>query len=101
MPREKTDSTHLKDLLGHANIRSSVAVYMQIETVVRCAIASGTLKEGDQLPTGRELAEWLSVNQNTIAKAYRDLEIMGLLYTRRGMGILRQEWCPRPLQQQT
>jgi GntR family transcriptional regulator len=39
------------------------------------------------LPSVRELSERLGVNPNTVAKAYRDLEVMGLLYTRRGMGV--------------
>lgn len=69
------------------DIHSSVAVYVQIENHVQFAIASGRLKAGDQLPSVRELSERLGVNPNTVAKAYRDLEVMGLLYTRRGMGV--------------
>ena len=69
------------------DIHSSVAVYVQIENHVQFAIAAGRLKPGDQLPSVRELSERLGVNPNTVAKAYRDLEVMGLLYTRRGMGV--------------
>ena len=69
------------------NILSNVAVYVQIENQIRAAIASGKLKSGDQLPSVRELSEKTDVNPNTVAKAYRDLEVMGLLYTRRGMGV--------------
>jgi len=69
------------------DIRSDVAVYVQIENQVQFAIASGRLKPGEQLPSVRELSERLQVNPNTVAKAYRDLEVMGLLYTRRGMGV--------------
>lgn len=74
-------------MLKSVNIHSSVAVYVQIENHVQFAIASGRLKAGDQLPSVRELSERLKVNPNTVAKAYRDLEVMGLLYTRRGMGV--------------
>lgn len=74
-------------MLQSVNIHSSVAVYVQIENHVQFAIASGKLKPGDQLPSVRELSERLKVNPNTVAKAYRDLEVMGLLYTRRGMGV--------------
>ena len=74
-------------MLTSVNIYSSVAVYTQIENEVQFAIASGKLKEGDQLPSVRELSERVKVNPTTIAKAYRDLEVMGLLYTRRGMGV--------------
>ncbi len=74
------------DLFDSIDIHSSVAVYVQIENVVRFAIASGKLKPGDQLPSVNTLAERLDVNFNTISKSYRDLEVMGLLYTRRGRG---------------
>ncbi len=74
-------------MLSNINIHSSIAVYVQIENQVRFAIASGKLKAGDQLPSVRELSERLEVNPNTVAKSYRDLEVMGLLYTRRGMGV--------------
>ena len=73
-------------MLSHVNIRSSVSVYEQIENHVKFAIASGKLKHGDQLPSIKELGDRLGINFNTVAKAYRDLEVMGLIYTRRGMG---------------
>ena len=78
------------DLLKQIDIHSSVAVYQQIENHVRFAISAGRLKPSDQLPSVRELSERLKVNPNTVAKAYRDLEVMGLLYTRRGMGVYVQ-----------
>ena len=78
-------------MLSSIDIHSSVAVYMQIENHVQFAIASGRLKPTDQLPSVRELSERLEVNPNTVAKAYRDLEVMGLLYTRRGMGVFVQK----------
>ena len=74
-------------MIPSIDIRSSVAVYVQIENQVQFEIASGRLKAGDQLPSVRELSERLQVNPNTVAKSYRDLEVMGLLYTRRGMGV--------------
>ncbi len=74
-------------MLSSIDIHSSVAVYVQIENHVQFAIAAGKLKPADQLPSVRELSERLEVNPNTVAKAYRDLEVMGLLYTRRGMGV--------------
>ena len=74
-------------MIPSIDIHSSVAVYVQIENHVQFAIAGGRLKPGDQLPSVRELSERLGVNPNTVAKAYRDLEVMGLLYTRRGMGV--------------
>ncbi len=74
-------------MLDSVTTRSHIAVYQQIENHVQFAIASGKLKGGDKLPSVRELSEKLKANSNTIAKAYRDLEVMGLLYTRRGLGV--------------
>ena len=74
-------------MLEDINIHSSVAVYVQIENEVQFAIASGRLQPGERLPSVRELSERVDVNPNTVAKAYRDLEVMGLVYTRRGMGV--------------
>jgi len=68
------------------NINSSIPVYEQIENQVQFQVAAGTLKTGDQLPTVLNLAESLGVNPNTVAKAYRDLVVMGLISGRRGMG---------------
>lgn len=88
MPRPKHQSTEeMLKMLSTIDIHSSVAVYVQIENHVQFAIAAGRLAPSDQLPSVRELSERLSVNPNTVAKAYRDLEVMGLLYTRRGMGV--------------
>lgn len=85
-PKHKT-SDELLDLLATVDLQSSVAVYAQIENHIQFAISSGKLKPGDQLPAVRELSERLGVNTNTVSKAYRDLVVMGLLYTRRGMGV--------------
>ncbi len=74
-------------MVPSVNIFSSVAVYAQIENEIRFSIASGKLKADDRLPSVREMSETLGINPNTVAKAYRDLEVMGLVYTRRGMGV--------------
>jgi len=78
-------------MLDNINILSAVPVYVQIENHVRFAIAAGKLKAGDKLPSVRELSERLGVNPNTIAKGYRDLEVMKLVFTRRGMGVFINE----------
>ena len=85
-PKHKTNDD-LLDLLSNVDLQSSVAVYVQIENSVQYAISSGRLKPGDQLPAVRELSDRLKVNTNTVSKSYRDLVVMGLLYTRRGMGV--------------
>lgn len=73
-------------MLSRINIDSSIPVYEQIENQVQFAIASGELKIGDKLPSVKELADRLDINFNTVAKAYRDLEVMGLISTHRGRG---------------
>lgn len=75
------------ELFSNINIHSSIAVYVQIENQVQFAIAAGKLNAGDRLPSVQKLAKDIGVNPNTVAKAYRDLEVMGYLYTRRGMGV--------------
>lgn len=66
--------------------RSGVPVYRQIMDQVLGAIASGRLAGGDQLPTVRQLAVDLSINPNTVIRAYRELEIRGFLDTQQGSG---------------
>lgn len=78
-------------MLESINIFSPIAVYLQIENEIRFAIARGDLKANDQLPAVQRLAKTLGINFNTVAKAYRDLEVMGLIYTRRGMGCFIQK----------
>lgn len=65
---------------------SGVPAYKQIVHQVQAAIALGELQEGEQLPTLRELHLKLKVNPNTVAKAYRELEVAGLIATTRGSG---------------
>jgi len=68
------------------DLRSGVPVYRQLMDQVRGAMASGTLRPGDQLPTVRQLAVDLEINPNTVVRAYRELELSGLLETHQGTG---------------
>jgi GntR family transcriptional regulator len=65
---------------------SGVPFYRQIIDQVLLAVADGRLKAGTQLPTVRQLAVDLSVNLNTVAKAYREMEIRGIVQTQQGTG---------------
>jgi GntR family transcriptional regulator len=65
---------------------SGVPFYRQIIDQVLLAVADGRLKPGAQLPTVRQLAVDLSVNLNTVAKAYREMEIRGIVETQQGTG---------------
>lgn len=83
------------------NIKSPIAVYVQIENQVQFAIASGRFKPGDTLPSVREMSEVLDVNPNTITKSYRDLELMQLVHTRRGVGVTVSEKAPKICREMT
>ncbi|MBN2328515.1 MAG: GntR family transcriptional regulator [Candidatus Omnitrophica bacterium] len=61
-------------------------IFQQVVQQVKYKIAGGVLKEGDQLPSVRELAGKLRINPNTVAKAYAELERAGIIVTRRGLG---------------
>ncbi|HST77656.1 MAG TPA: GntR family transcriptional regulator [Verrucomicrobiae bacterium] len=68
------------------DMRTGVPVYRQIIDQVRAGMASGALTPGDQLPTVRQLAVDLAINPNTVLRAYRELELGGLLETQQGTG---------------
>ncbi len=83
-------------MLIKLDFRSGAPIYFQIVDQVKALIAAGALKDGDQLPTVRQLATDLQVNFNTVARAYRLLDEQGLISTQQGRGtyILRQPASP-------
>ena len=74
--------------------KSGVPFYRQIIEQVKFGIARGKLSCGDQLPTVRQLAVNLSINPNTVIRAYRELEIEGLLDTQQGSGTFISDLHP-------
>ena len=78
------------------DVTSGVPVYRQVIDQILIAIAVGALAAGDQLPTVRQLAVDLEVNPNTVVRAYKELEIRGILTTQQGMGtfVTRKEVRP-------
>src|ERR1700730_5222318 len=68
------------------DLHSGVPVYRQIIDQVLGGIAAGAVTAGDQLPTVRQVAVDLSINPNTVMRAYRELEIRGVLETQQGTG---------------
>jgi GntR family transcriptional regulator len=66
--------------------RSRVSTYMQLVLQVKQALRVGLLAPGDQLPKVRQVAGSLAINPNTVLKAYRELEIEGLVEGRPGVG---------------
>ncbi|MGW0801579.1 GntR family transcriptional regulator [Nonomuraea sp. NPDC002799] len=70
----------------HLDGRSGVSPYLQLVQQVRHALRLGVLREGDQLPTVKEVVAQLAINANTVLKAYRELEHLGLAAARPGVG---------------
>lgn len=70
----------------HLDGYSKVATYMQLVQQVKQSLRVGLIEPGDQLPKVREVAESLAINPNTVLKAYRQLEIEGLVEGRPGLG---------------
>ncbi|NTU76178.1 MAG: GntR family transcriptional regulator, partial [Anaerolineaceae bacterium] len=68
------------------DLRSSEPIYLQIARQVHNLVSAGSLRQGDQLPTVRELATELRINFNTVARAYRLLDEEKLISTQRGRG---------------
>ena len=79
--RSKSNGFHFR-----LDLHSGMPVYRQIMDQVRGGVASGALSAGDQLPTVRQLAVDLAINPNTVVRAYRELELGGLLETHQGTG---------------
>jgi GntR family transcriptional regulator len=70
----------------HLDGRSGVSPYQQLVQQVRRALRLGMLAEGDQLPTVKDVVGQLAINPNTVSKAYRELELEGLVAARPGVG---------------
>lgn len=74
------------ELAFHLDHRSGVAPYLQLVQQVKNALKLGILQVGDQLPTVRAVVTSLTINPNTVLKAYRELEREGLVASRPGQG---------------
>lgn len=70
----------------HLEARSGVPTYLQLVQQVRQAVRLGILRPGDQLPTVKEVVGSLAINPNTVLRAYRELDVEGLVEARRGVG---------------
>ena len=75
-----------KKLLLQIDFRSGLPIYTQIVNQLQAQVVGGVLKPGDQLPTVRALAEELRVNFNTVARAYRILDVARIISTQQGRG---------------
>ena len=70
----------------HISADSGVPIYLQIVNQMKYLVASGRLAPGDEVPPIRVLAQQVLINPNTVARAYRELEVAGLLTKRQGAG---------------
>src|SRR5215470_6207503 len=70
----------------HITSTDGVPIYLQIVNQVKYLVASGRLAPGEELPPIRSLAQGLVINPNTVARAYRELELAGVVEKRRTAG---------------
>lgn len=75
------------------NFKPNGAIYLQIVSIIKSRIYSGQYKPGEYLPTVRELAQEVSVNPNTVQKAFAELEESGLICTNRTVGRMVTDDC--------
>ena len=68
------------------DFNASKPIYEQVIDEIKKQIARGEIKPGDKLPSQRELAKDIQVNPNTVQRAYREMEILDLVETKRGRG---------------
>jgi GntR family transcriptional regulator len=80
----------------HLDPSSGVPTYMQLVLQVKQAVRLGLLRPGDQLPKVKEVVAQLVINPNTVLKAYRELDIEGIIEGRRGLGTFVAARLPMP-----
>src|SRR6266513_6483387 len=78
-------------MILQVNFKSGMPIYLQLVDQIKTAAASGALRPGEALPSIRPLAEELRVNRNTVAKAYSELESLGVIETLPGRGCFLKE----------
>ncbi len=78
-------------MIFQINYKSGKPIYLQLVDQIKTAAASGALQSGEALPSIRPLAEELRVNRNTVAKAYAELETLGVLESQPGRGCFLRE----------
>ena len=79
----------------HLDFSNGLAIYDQIVRQVKFAVAGGVVREGEMVPSVRELARELTINPNTVARAYRQLQDDGVLGAVRGTGLAVAEGAAR------
>lgn len=97
---KRDTSLETADFGFRLDAHSGVPVYRQLIDQVQAAIATGTLRPGDQLPTVRLVAVELAINPNTVSRAYREMEIRGILDTQQGTGTFIADRQVEPSQEE-
>jgi GntR family transcriptional regulator len=95
-------SEHLKQSISfQLNQSSGVPAYLQVVQQVEQALRMGTLRPGDQLPTVKQVVAEVTINPNTVTRAYRELDQAGLVEGRQGVGtfVVRRPHGPPPDEQ--
>jgi len=87
----KTSGSSLAPFSFRLNPHSGVPVYRQLIDQVQAGIAAGVLEPSAQLPTVRQVAVDLAINPNTVQRAYREMEIRGIVDTQQGTGTFISE----------
>lgn len=80
-----------RDWSDRMEYNTASPIYLQVINELKKRMVKGELKPGEKMPSNRELAVLFKVNQNTAARIYREMESMGLCYTKRGIGTFVSE----------
>ena len=80
-----------RDWCDRMEYNTASPIYLQVINELKKRMVKGELKPGEKMPSNRELAVLFKVNQNTAARIYREMESMGLCYTKRGIGTFVSE----------
>ena len=80
-----------RDWSDRMEYNTASPIYLQVINELKKRMVKGELKPGEKMPSNRKLAVLFKVNQNTAARIYREMESMGLCYTKRGIGTFVSE----------
>ena len=80
-----------RDWSDRMEYNTASPIYLQVINELKKRMVKGELKPGEKMPSNRELAVLFKVNLNTAARIYREMESMGLCYTKRGIGTFVSE----------
>lgn len=68
------------------NFNNNMPIYIQVIDTIKQDIVKGILKSGEKMPSSRDLSMQIGINMNTVARVYKELEMDGIVFTKRGIG---------------